>query len=994
MSVSNAQLMSALWLNGTNSYQQRIPSPSVASTAQQFNALWEPGNMNFRNEFIDGLINRVGLSYVRNQGTWANPLGPFKKSRVTYGNSVLEAQAKLVAARAYSDSRETLLKVHRPEIAQCVHTVDRFDQYPISINHMELRRAATEEFGLNNFVAAVMDAVTTSEAWDEYSHMLQLISWYEDKLGFYKIHGAKPVDEATSKAFLQSVREIAGLLQFPSGKYMAQNQDIQESGLTTWARPSELVVLMEPATRAAIDVQALSAAFQLPYSEIEQRIVLVDSLPIPDAYAMITTEDWFQVYDQVYDTGSFYNPETLTTQYYLTVTQIISCSPFVPAIIWTTAEGTEDGTVTMTTTNELTARKAIRSGCSGCFEEMPVDTKLTKAMVTGKRADGSPNDINGVYLFAELDGSLSDGTVSGAQELDGVTVRPDAYTVRDIRFSGAGAPVKNSRTYVDALGRLHLQAGAYKGTEDLTLSIDIVPTYVNPSGDTPAPVATTVTFTIAAAGGDEPEPGHHDGADFVTFLYVNPVTGTGVTLSQEQLRDNPSAAFDETAGGALSSVMFLPATGDDLPAVTAASVTITAGEKTATKAASFAYDTWNARDLENDITAEDYEAAGGEATVAVTITAGGEDYTVTVPVTIEAVPVPLTGPDFINEVTVTPVAVGATEATISQADLIAGTASASFDTTAGGAISAVSFEPVGGDLPEITEARLDLTVGGQLTQLPMYPTVGSDDWTVSGIDSSISAADIAAAGGAISATIVLTAGGTVYSDIHFALSVAAIPVNPFESVKFKKDGVTVATVDMTVANWAETLNKGSFDSIVLEDLPAGTTAIGGSYMQGTSEMILNGTVSGTTGTFAADNVIDQYSTNNVLFSYTVDGERTLSEAGAITIVIPLFSDGIVHYYWDTDVDIPFDATQPNWAVSGIPSVTSLSVRIMRNGDTTQGDLTMHYTMGGVNSTKTLVDNGTYWGPQTNINQPTTMTNVYFTSPSGAQSEAGTITIGS
>lgn len=498
MAVSNAQLQNALWLRGSNSYQQRVPSPTVASQAAQFKALWE--YQPTRNEFIDGLVNLVGLSYVR-QHSWRNPLAVFKKRKLAYGDTVLEAQAKLVAARSYSDSRETLLKVHRPEVAQCVHKVDRFDQYPISINHLELRRAASEEYGLNQYVAAIMDSCITSEAWDEYTQMIQLMSWFDDNLGFYRIHGSAPSDEATAKAFLQSVREIAGMLEFPSGKYMAQAPEIQGAGLTTWAKPSELVIFMTPATKAAIDVQALSAAFQLPYSEIEQRIVLVQEFPMPNVYAMVTTEDWFQVYDQAYENGSFYNPETLTTNYYLTVTQVMSCSPFVPAIVWTTEAGTEDGTITQTvSTNQVTPAGYIRSNF-GEFTAISAGDEITREMVTGKDAAGHPSlSYDGVYLFGQLDGSLSLGDVTGVQEIDGVTVRPDAYIVTGLAFTAAAgetAPAINSRTYVDRLGRLHLQAAAFKSAGGLTLTVTLEPTYVNPSGETPTPTPTTYAFAIA-----------------------------------------------------------------------------------------------------------------------------------------------------------------------------------------------------------------------------------------------------------------------------------------------------------------------------------------------------------------------------------------------------------------------------------------------------------------------------------------------------------------
>lgn len=509
MAVSNAQLMSQLWLQGSNSYQQRISSPSVASVAQQVRELWDPANLNFRNEFIDGLMNRVGLSVVR-QHSWRNPLEIFKKQRLLNGSSVLEAQAKLLVGRSYDDSRETLLKVHRPEIAQCIHKVNYFQQYPYTVNHAELRRAALTEGELNRFVSAIMETADTSANYDEYKSMLQLMSWYDTELGdgtnpgMYRVSSAVPVDEATSKAFLQKVREYAGILEFPSGKYMAQSPEIQGAGLTTWADPSDLVVFMTPGTKSMIDVMALAGAFNVPLAEIEQRIILVDEFPMADVYAVMTTSDFFQVYDEVVENGSFYNPETLNSNYYYTKTAIHSVSPFVPVIAFTAGTGTTAGTITQTVvTNQVTPAAFVRD-TNGNYTSYTGSSTLTKEMVTGKLDDGRDSyDYDGVYLFAALDGSLSDGTTSGVQQLDGVTVRPDAYTVKSIEFAassdGGSVPTKNSRTYIDHLGRLHLQAAAYKTSAGLDVTVTMLPTYINPSGDTPAATEATFTFKIAAA---------------------------------------------------------------------------------------------------------------------------------------------------------------------------------------------------------------------------------------------------------------------------------------------------------------------------------------------------------------------------------------------------------------------------------------------------------------------------------------------------------------
>ena len=83
-------------------------------------------------------------------------------------------------------------------------------------------------------------------------------------------------------------------------------------------------------------------------AEVQQRIVVVDEFPLPDIVAILTTEDYLVCNDTVYENTSFWNPQTLSNNYYLHHWGIYSVSPFVPAICYTTDNGTVTNIVTQT----------------------------------------------------------------------------------------------------------------------------------------------------------------------------------------------------------------------------------------------------------------------------------------------------------------------------------------------------------------------------------------------------------------------------------------------------------------------------------------------------------------------------------------------------------------------------------------------------------------------------------------------------------------------
>ena len=443
MATDNVTILDNIWLNGTNDFQQRIPRPTQQTIDSTMQAIFEPMNRNYYNQFIDSLVMRIGMTYVHQQ-VFKNPLGVFKKASMRYGSTLQEIATKWVKAHSYIDDAEDVFKMHRPDSAAWYHSQNRRDYYPMTVNQMELRSAFTSENGLNELVASCLQAPRNADEYDEYRIMLQLIAFYENNFGFYKYHlSGAPSDETTGKEFLKAVRTYNGV-RLPE--------------LPVFVKPNELVLFTTPEIDASVDVDTLAVLFNLEKADVQVRKVIVDEFPIPNAVALLTTEDFFQCRDTAYETASIYNPKTLGTNYYLHHWGIYSVSPFVPAILFTTDEGTEKNTVTQTLTS-LT---------------------LNADPVTANAGDT-------VQLTAKLAGTLEPSTA------EGIKLAPDACT---FELSGLvaedGAALQlPATTYVDEYARLHLGKSLKSGN---VVKVTATSTYVNPSGDTTKLTAdTTVT---------------------------------------------------------------------------------------------------------------------------------------------------------------------------------------------------------------------------------------------------------------------------------------------------------------------------------------------------------------------------------------------------------------------------------------------------------------------------------------------------------------------
>jgi hypothetical protein len=454
---NNNTIMMKSWLAGTNDFQQRVPNPSQAGIAATMDALFQPMNAQYFNQFMDILVNRIGFTYVRGQA-YENPLAVFKGQKLNFGSTIQEIAPKWIKAHSYDDESETLLKLHRPEAKVWYHTQNRRDQYPISVNADELRTAFTNEYGLNNLVAQIMQAPINSDEYDEFVIMKELIGLYDEKWGFYRHHlSAAPTDDATGKELLAALQTYGGRLQFPSALYSGTD-------IPVFAKPSELVLLVTPDTQASLNVNTLAALFNVDLAKVSYRTVLIDEFPIKGAVALLTTEDFFVCSDTLYNTTSFWNPETLATNYYLNHWGVYSVSPFVPAILFTTNEGTAVPTVTQT---------------------------VTGLTVTSEEATVKPG--KSVRLTVKLNGAVTPESPDGT-----VVVAPNAatYTVKASRASGESTvPVElNARTRVDNYGVLHVQKTGLKEGDALTVTA--TSTYRNPSGAT-LPYTATAKVTVA-----------------------------------------------------------------------------------------------------------------------------------------------------------------------------------------------------------------------------------------------------------------------------------------------------------------------------------------------------------------------------------------------------------------------------------------------------------------------------------------------------------------
>ena len=454
MAVLNSTVLERAWLSASNDFQQRIPNPSINAYANVVENLFAPLNNDLFNEFC-GLLNGLNATYVDIK-RFENPLRSLMKPAQSWGNSERHVAVKYLEAHAGRFDDETLLKVEKPEFVEWFYSVNEPRRYEFSWSRQEVARAfAADGYGYEDLLQATITQMLSSADYDRMNIMLQMFAEADKRMGglFRYNLSAAPTTESTGKELLTGIRAIAGRMQFPTRLYNHIDVPVHES-------PETLILWLTPEVRANLDVQTLSAVFQLDKADIQYRVVTIPEFPIANVYAALTSEDF--IYCRDFMSGlepPFYNPGNRTMKYYYWQNELLGVNPAANCVLFTTDVATGIKTITETVTG---------------IEFSPD---------TGNIEVGGTLQLN-----INLTGSLA-ASDSGSTGVIGV--EPDAalFTLAAVD-SNNDAIQLNSATYVDNFGILHCQKSGIAAGAVITVTAKAA--YINPSGSTSS---YTDTFT-------------------------------------------------------------------------------------------------------------------------------------------------------------------------------------------------------------------------------------------------------------------------------------------------------------------------------------------------------------------------------------------------------------------------------------------------------------------------------------------------------------------
>ena len=342
---TNADIINLIRDEASPEFQRRIPAATKATMHDTLQTLMRYESV--RNEFYDALVNEIGNRSI-NKLRWQNPLAEFKRAAMQYGSTQEEIAVGMVNAHVYDPNNEYLgddiYGTYKAPIKSVFHTVNRENWYPITINESQVRKAfENADSGLAMLNAEIMQAPVTSDNNDEFLAMCNLFPEYANMGGYWKVHvptvALDSDAQAAARQLLKNVRAMIYKLPIkPWTEYNAAHMPAVVSR-------DDLILFTTPEVHAAMDVDALAAAFGVDYMAADARIFDIPSemFGLENVQAVLTTKQFFYVWDYQYlTTTSGMNPISQNTNYFLHHKEAISLSPFAPAVLFWEGDGSQE----------------------------------------------------------------------------------------------------------------------------------------------------------------------------------------------------------------------------------------------------------------------------------------------------------------------------------------------------------------------------------------------------------------------------------------------------------------------------------------------------------------------------------------------------------------------------------------------------------------------------------------------------------------------------
>lgn len=355
---TSANVLNAIRNSATTNYKDYVPyaQPNANSIKSIGTIIMD--NPQIQNEFVQALINRIGMVLIQNK-VLENSWSIFKKGIMEYGEIVEQVFVDIAKPFTY-DSEVAENEIYKrviPDIKSQFYIVNFQKFYKATVEDDTLRKAFLTENGLLDLTDKIITSLVNGEVNDELLVMKYMLA--KNILnGKLKAVEVPSISSANAKSIVSTIKGVSNKMTFPNTNY-------NQAGVTNQANKDEQYLICNSDFDSIIDVEVLASAFNMDKAEFTGHRMLVDGfgqldnarldllfgddsdyvaltdeeLEVLDTIpAVLIDKDYFVLLDNKRAMTSKYNEQGLYWNYWLHTWKTFGVSAFSQAVVFVPTE--------------------------------------------------------------------------------------------------------------------------------------------------------------------------------------------------------------------------------------------------------------------------------------------------------------------------------------------------------------------------------------------------------------------------------------------------------------------------------------------------------------------------------------------------------------------------------------------------------------------------------------------------------------------------------
>ena len=312
--ADSLQILNAIRDVAGSEYQARIPEATRSNIASVGNTIlsYAPS----ANAFFTQLLNRIGKVVIERMEGVEDIYDVFENGKLEFGDTIQKIFVDIPKASAFDGTATTAMLSQEKGAIHVEYTkVDRKIFYKTTISVAQIKEAFTTVAKLDEFVRALIEAMSTALSYDKYIMLTNTLATHvayvvnaegcaladsDDNKYFRKLVLPSSVavynstskeiewDTTGAKVFLKLLRVASRSLKFPHelsyGDPDLTGEELDNGGTISVVRTpiNKQVCALEVSTMATIDVDALAVLFNIDKAEPKTRMIELEDGALGD----------------------------------------------------------------------------------------------------------------------------------------------------------------------------------------------------------------------------------------------------------------------------------------------------------------------------------------------------------------------------------------------------------------------------------------------------------------------------------------------------------------------------------------------------------------------------------------------------------------------------------------------------------------------------------------------------------------------------------------